>query len=295
MFYIIPIGVCTAVEVAGSNLSLLTLSVGFHTIVKSSAPIFVLMYAVIFRLQRPNLLLLLSILCVIGGLVLAISDGDASGEQKEKIAIEGVMWVLAAVNAGGIRWSLCELMLKDRTFRRLPIALVVRTVPWCIVALPPFVLALEASDLYHFIESQQDMYIAEICGLAGMCGVVAFFLLFSEFMMIELTSALTLSIAAVLKELFVVTLSVIVGNDKLTMMNLAGFAVVILGVSVFKYERYRNKSHMAGDEQEDYDKVQTLEATLDHELDDAFDLEHLPANSSPNRVEVPDSPWGHEL
>ena len=98
------------------------------------------------------------------------------------------------------------MMLRDRAFRRLPIQLVIRTVPWCIAALPPFVLLLEGSDMVHFVEAQPDpqTYTAVIVGLAAVCGVVAFFLLFSEFMLIKLTSALTLSVAAVVKELFVV-------------------------------------------------------------------------------------------
>ena len=48
------------------------------------------------------MLLLCSIVCVIGGLVMAISDGDASGEHKEgrTLALDGILYVLAAVNAG---------------------------------------------------------------------------------------------------------------------------------------------------------------------------------------------------
>jgi hypothetical protein len=50
--YAIPIGVLTAVEVTASNLSLLTISVSFHTMVKSSVPLFVLVFSVMTGLQK---------------------------------------------------------------------------------------------------------------------------------------------------------------------------------------------------------------------------------------------------
>ena len=67
---VLIIGTCTAFEIAASNLSLLTLSVSFHTMVKSSTPLFVLIFSVIFGLERPNCMLLSSMALVTVGVML---------------------------------------------------------------------------------------------------------------------------------------------------------------------------------------------------------------------------------
>ena len=46
------VGVSSGLEISMSNLSLLTLSVAFHTMAKSSAPAFVLLFALLFGLEK---------------------------------------------------------------------------------------------------------------------------------------------------------------------------------------------------------------------------------------------------
>ena len=59
-------------------------------------------------------------------------------------------------------------------------------------------------------------------------------------------------------------LSVIVEGDQLTTVNLLGFSLCLVGVSIFKYERWTRSNHME-DLQQDYDKLSDV-------MDDAFDI-----------------------
>lgn len=48
---IIPIGVCTAADIAFSNLALISLSVSFHTMLKGTIPVIVLFYSVLLKME----------------------------------------------------------------------------------------------------------------------------------------------------------------------------------------------------------------------------------------------------
>jgi drug/metabolite transporter (DMT)-like permease len=50
----IAVGLCLSTEIACSNLSLLTLSVSFHTMVKASTPVWVLAFSCLIGFEEPN-------------------------------------------------------------------------------------------------------------------------------------------------------------------------------------------------------------------------------------------------
>jgi hypothetical protein len=103
-----PVGLLLAAEVGLSNLSLLTLSVAFHTMAKASTPAFVLLFSTIFGLERPNWKLAMSVVLVIGGIVLC-SFGEVS------FALSGFLLVVSASAAGGLRWVLSHSYLLQAT------------------------------------------------------------------------------------------------------------------------------------------------------------------------------------
>lgn len=263
--YLAAIGVCTALEIAGSSASLLTLSVAFHTIVKSSTPVFVLFYAVLLKLQEPNVMLLCAILCVTVGIVLAATAGDESGERDDgEFAWDGFFYVLGAANAGGVRWALCELMMQNTDVRMQPVGLMIQTVPYGVLTLPLLVFFLETPAVFSFLQEPEHVggYLFQVIGLAAGCGLLAFLLLFSELFLIRLTSSLTMSIAAVCKEMVIVCMSVAFRGESLNSQNLTGFALCMAGVSLYKYDRTRQSASFEGV----YSKLTTASSEEDETL-----------------------------
>ena len=70
---VLPIGVCTALDIGFSNWSLVFISVAFHTILKGSIPLFVLLCGWLLGLEPCRLLTFTSILLVCAGIGLACS------------------------------------------------------------------------------------------------------------------------------------------------------------------------------------------------------------------------------
>ena len=79
--------------------------------VKSSAPVFVLIFAVLFGLERPTLGLIASILVIVLGIVLMISDGGSS-DASNMFNWIGFIQVQSATVASGFRWALVQILLQ---------------------------------------------------------------------------------------------------------------------------------------------------------------------------------------
>jgi len=103
----IPIGMCTAVDVAFSNLSFMFISVTFYTILKSGALIWILVWAVIMRLE-PLTGEIVAICALVSMGVSLASYGEAS------FSLVGFILVTAACASSGLRWALTQIMLEGK-------------------------------------------------------------------------------------------------------------------------------------------------------------------------------------
>ncbi len=103
----IPIGVLTGVDVVFSNLSFMFISVTFYTILKSGALIWILIWAVIMRLE-PLTVEIVAICALVSVGVSLASYGEAS------FSLVGFILVTAACASSGLRWALTQIMLEGK-------------------------------------------------------------------------------------------------------------------------------------------------------------------------------------
>lgn len=71
---------------------------------KSSSLAFVLIFAFIFRLERPSIRLIGIILIITAGVILMVSS-------ETQFQLVGMILVLSASACGGLRWSLTQMLL----------------------------------------------------------------------------------------------------------------------------------------------------------------------------------------
>lgn len=75
---------------------------------KSSTLAFVLIFAFIFKLEKPSWKLILIIVIITAGVVLMVSD-------ETDFNLVGFIQVMAASAFGGLRWSLTEVLLRKES------------------------------------------------------------------------------------------------------------------------------------------------------------------------------------
>lgn len=236
---VVPIAVCTALDVICSNESLERLSVSFHTMIKASSPMWVLLFALLHGLERPDALLVGAVGLISSGTMLT-----AYGHIHAELL--GSALALAAVALAGYRWALTQLLLQPATPAHAgsPRPLSVLDTVWHIspviaaVALP-LALGLEARALTTSVFLHSPRAAAQLVGVLSVQSCLIFALLVAEYLVVQNTSVLTLAVAGMVKELSTILLAVLIWGDRISALNAAGFGVCLVGIAVYQCIKLR--------------------------------------------------------
>lgn len=224
-----PPGLVSALDIGLSNWSFDFITVSLYTMSKSSAVIFILGFALIFRLEKCRFSQIFVVLFISVGLFMFTF-------QSTQFNLEGFIMVMSASALSGLRWTLAQIILqKNEIGLHHPIDMMYHIQPWMILTLLPLAATAEglklASTDMVFRFSDLDV-LAQNLGLVLLGALLAFFLEFSEFLLLCNTSSLTLSISGIFKELCVLYLAVYVNGDKVNAVNGIGLIVCLAGISL---------------------------------------------------------------
>lgn len=232
---VVPCAVAAALEICMANASLMYITLSFYTMIKSSTPIWVLLFAFIFRLEKPRLSLILIIGVIVVGVVLTVA-----GETQ--FDMTGFVLVLLAAVMSGLRWSLTQMLLqKDQLGMDNPVATLYYISPIMFILMSILSLVIE-DPFVQFSSSAffQDFRTGALTlVMAGGGGFLAFAMTVAEFKLIKNTGTVTLSVAGISKEIVVISLSMLIFGDRLTFVNLLGLLVSIGGIMAYNYVKIR--------------------------------------------------------
>lgn len=247
----VPCGLVTAVDVGLSNLSLVRISITFFTMVKSSAPIWCLMSAFFFGLEKITFNLIMVGLLITGGEILT-----AFGEVEFDSI--GFMLCTGAAICGGLRWTLVQFKLQKLdpplagpvvTMRVLSSTMFISMLMLSFILEQPW-KSLGPKKGDYFIDFEHGMKTISL-GLIG--AVIAIAMVLCEFWLILKSNAIVLMIGGVIKEMITIFVGVTLFGDNLNLINLSGIAVVFLGVVLYKFTLYFSrleKENMSSDAQD---------------------------------------------
>ncbi|CAM6122391.1 unnamed protein product [Calypogeia fissa] len=232
---VVPTAMATSLDIGFSNESLAFISVSFMTMCKSSAPIFLLIFAFIFKLEVPSYKLLGIIVVISAGVMMTVPQGAGFN-------LIGFILVMSAAIMSGFRWTVTQLLLqKEQYGLSNPFAAMSVLTP--VMAAISLVLsfALEPWGKLaesNYFDSSQDILISFAIMFLG--GSLAFFMVSAEYVLLSETSAVTLTVAGIVKELVTVLVAVTFLKDQFTVLKGFGLAVIIIGVSLYNLYKYRN-------------------------------------------------------
>lgn len=227
---IAPIAIFSALDIGFSNWSLLFITISLYTMSKSTALIFVLLFSILFRLQKPRAVQILVVVMIVAGLFLFTYESTSFNT-------EGFFLVMSASLISGVRWTTAQFTLQkeefglsnpvDVTFHLQPVmmmTLLPLAIPVDGVAVSTSVLAFRANTLGQFCWTV--LLIAPAALLAFMLGV-------SEYLLVYHTSGLTLSISGVFKEILILTISTLWWEEeRLETIHLVGMIVCVSGIAL---------------------------------------------------------------
>jgi solute carrier family 35, member C2 len=225
----IPCGLVTSGDVGLSNLSLVRISITFYTMVKSSTPVFVLLWAYFFNLETITPLLVLVVAVIAAGECLTVM-GEVDYDWI------GLIMCLGASVLSGARWTLVQLKLhKMEPPIKTSIATMRVLSPSMFVSMLIISLAIERPWVplsQGYFETAAEGFHTLGLGLIG--AVFSISMILCEFYLILHASAMVLMIGGVVKEMITIIIGVYFFRDELNRINLTGCAIVFLGVVMYK-------------------------------------------------------------
>ncbi|OCK78262.1 TPT-domain-containing protein [Lepidopterella palustris CBS 459.81] len=245
-----PCGVATGMDIGLGNMSLKFISLTFFTMCKSSALGFVLIFAFLFRLEKPSWKLVFIILTMTVGVVMMVAGETAFN-------VLGFILVMSSALSSGFRWSLTQILLLRNPATSNPFSSIFFLAPVMFVSLLVIAIPVEgfsnlAVGLSTLMEAKGP---ALGIGILLFPGSLAFLMTSSEFALLKRTSVVTLSICGIFKEVVTISAANIVFDDHLTPINFSGLLITIGSIAAYNYikikkmrEDARMQAHLSTEE-----------------------------------------------
>ena len=258
---LLPCGLGTALDIGLSTSSLKSISLSFYTMVKSSAPVFVVLFAFAFGLEKPTLKIFLTIIVICIGVFLMVST-----EKKESdFDFWGYFQVQTAAICAGLRWTLTQILLNKQDMgMNHPLATNLYLSP--IVGFLLFIsfgIIEGFDDLLHSRYLQSISSFLSIVGIIGFGGFLAFFMTLAEFQLITSTSVVTFTIAGIFKEIATIATAATVFHDSIHGDKVTGLIISLFGIALYNY--FKLQSHSSHSTHQSHSSDQNLD--LDEEIE----------------------------
>lgn len=245
-----PVGAAMGLDIALSNLSLVFITVSAYTVAKTSTIVFTLLLAFAFRFERPTWYLGAVVGMVVVGQVLSVEASSTHGGQFNST---GFFICLVAALMSALRWTLAQRVMhrdsdepgdhargiKDSYLVDHPVVFVYLVMPvMCGVV---FTFSCIKEQWWVTIPASPwwgnviDVFVDLIVFACG--ALVAFLLTLTEFELLNETSALTIMMIGVLKDVLAIVLGVIVFGDNFGFANIIGMTMCLGGV--VGYNKYK--------------------------------------------------------
>jgi len=219
----VPVGLFFAASLSLGNAAYLFISVAFVQMLKASTPVATLLVSLCLGLERPS--------CRLGLYIMLVSCGIiASCVAQVNPSVPGVLLQLGAISCEAIKLCLVNILLISRGLKLSPVASLYFIAPVCTVALLPVWAAFEATRLNA---RGVEAFAAVGIGIFALNLCLAFVLNIATMALIQNTSALTLNVAGVIKDLILIGYSVVVSGAMVSATQYSGYFLAFVGVTAY--------------------------------------------------------------
>ncbi|KAI9725167.1 MAG: Triose-phosphate Transporter [Chrysothrix sp. TS-e1954] len=230
--HVAPCGAATGLDIGLGNTSLRFITLVFFTMCKSSTLGFVLLFAILFRLEKPSWKLAGIIVIMSAGVIMMVA-----GETKFNAL--GFALLMMASFFSGLRWSLTQILLKRNPATSNPFSSLFFLTPVMFLILIIIAIPVEGfGPLATGLSQLSDSKGAPLAALILLTpGVIAFLMVSSEFALLQRTSVVTLSVCGIFKEVITIAAGGVIFGDELTPINISGLVVTIIAIAAYNYIR----------------------------------------------------------
>ncbi|XP_044269319.1 solute carrier family 35 member C2 [Tribolium madens] len=237
-----PMGVFSGLDIGFSNWGLELIKVSLYTMTKSTTVVFILGFSMLFKLEKKSWSLAFIVGMITTGLILFTYKAT----QFDTL---GFLLLLLASMSSGVRWTCVQLLLqKSKIGMRNPIDMIYHMQPWMIISVLPLAIWMEGPTIIkncQIIRTTDTSIIITLIFKILVGAFIAFFMEVCEVLVVGYTSSLTLSIAGIVKEVFILVLAVEWTGDQLSLINVVGLLICLSGITCHVFHKLRHTAKMA--------------------------------------------------
>ncbi|KAK4532012.1 hypothetical protein CCYA_CCYA10G2869 [Cyanidiococcus yangmingshanensis] len=231
------VGIFVALDIVLTNAGYLFLEASFVEMVKSCMPASVLLFGLGSGLEERSMILLAIVITISAGL--AVATAGEVNFHPVGFALE-----LLAVLCGSARLIAQQLLLRygsdgksPRSSGLSPIQILYYQAPISFLALLPAAIVIGVLRMRQAPLLKDLAYIFETVIILFVGGLLAVGLNFGDVLLIDRSSALTSTVLGTLKTAVVIGASWITFRNRISWLNLGGYAMCLVGVLM--YQRYK--------------------------------------------------------
>lgn len=250
---ILPCSLASAGDIGVSNVSIMFVTLSLYTMLKTSSLVFVLLFGLLFQLEKFNWRLVVIVLVMVVSVSMMVSKSGT-----EESSSMGVFLVFFASMMSGLRWSFTQLLLKNNHHTPNTMATIFYLSPaMCLIL---FVLGVFVEGWGNFVSSdiwRVKGFFATI-GLIVVPGCLAFMMTLCEFKLLKVSQVVTLSVAGIFKELLTIVFSSIIFGDKLSAVNVLGLLITF--ADILWYNLFRHGERKEGEKEMEMSTFENIES-----------------------------------
>lgn len=241
---LVPIGFVSGIDWGLSNQSLRTITLSLYEMVKGATPVVVMLIAFALRLSPLSWQLVCIVAMITVGTVLAVTGGKFGALTSGDFPREGFACVFVAMLLSGVRLTLIQRVLQamripmtghpGRTRGVNAVTALYYAAPSSAAVLVFPALFFEGEAVHRYIADASWERCAMVVFWVVASSVLAFLLTIFEYLVTRVTSALTLCVVGITKQMLIICLAMALFGDRLNPANLAGFLLALLGIFLYK-------------------------------------------------------------
>ncbi|XP_040567610.1 LOW QUALITY PROTEIN: solute carrier family 35 member C2 [Lepeophtheirus salmonis] len=234
------IGCTSALDIGLSNWALEFVTISLYTITKTTSTPFILLFALLFNLERKSWALILTVFIIFSGLFLF-------SYESTSFNLIGFTMALSASLLSGIRWTYTQLVMQKRSDLGLtnPLDMIYHVQPMMILTLIVFSILFEGETIATSVHGFRFHSFSDVSATLfyiGMGGLLAFFMEISEYFVVYSYSSLTLAITGVVKDIVLILSGISIYHDNITLIKGIGILICLGGILIHVTRKQLQKS-----------------------------------------------------
>ncbi|XP_034941807.1 solute carrier family 35 member C2-like isoform X1 [Chelonus insularis] len=222
-----PPGIASGLDIGFSNWAISLITLSLYTMTKSTSIIFILGFALMFKLEKKSWSLVGVVVMISGGLIMFTY-------KSTQFHVLGFSLCLLASLCSGLRWTMAQLIMqKSKLGLSGPIDMMYYMQPWMLIAIIPMALWFEGEKAligFRSIDWNKPEHAIWSATAIFIGAILAFNMEVMEFMVVTYTSSLTLAILNILKEICMLVLAFEWKGDEINSLNFFGLLLCLGGI-----------------------------------------------------------------